>query len=97
MAKMQEYQEKNKGESSLSHEEATLSDVNKLQSLPRVRTRGRPKNRLGSNLEKKILNTTKKKEIAISKRVEPFRRQINNSFKLQHLQCTGYELSRRGL
>ncbi|RYR47788.1 hypothetical protein Ahy_A07g033754 [Arachis hypogaea] len=62
MAEMQEYQEKSKGKSSLSHEEATLSDMNELQSLPHIKTRGRPKNRLGSNLEKKISNATKKKK-----------------------------------
>ncbi|RYQ94912.1 hypothetical protein Ahy_B08g089880 [Arachis hypogaea] len=53
MAKMQEYQAKSKGKSLLSHEEAILSDVNDLQIPRRVRTRGRPKNRLGSNLQKK--------------------------------------------
>ncbi|RYQ96917.1 hypothetical protein Ahy_B08g092850 [Arachis hypogaea] len=62
MAEMQEYQEKSKEKSSLSHEEATLSDMNDLQSPPCVKTRGRPKNRLGSNLEKKISNSTKKKK-----------------------------------
>ncbi|RYR35656.1 hypothetical protein Ahy_A10g050788 [Arachis hypogaea] len=46
MAEMQEYQERSKEKSSLSHEEATLSDVNNLQSPPRVKTRGRPKTRL---------------------------------------------------
>ncbi|RYR28477.1 hypothetical protein Ahy_B01g052611 [Arachis hypogaea] len=53
-----------KGKSSLSHEEATLSGVNDLQSPPRVRTRGRPKNRMGSNTKKKIANATKKKKKA---------------------------------
>ncbi|RYR68869.1 hypothetical protein Ahy_A03g015363 [Arachis hypogaea] len=62
MAKMQEYQARSKGKSLLSHEEATLSDVNDLQSPPRVRRRGQPKSRLGSNLGKKILNATKKKK-----------------------------------
>ncbi|RYQ82624.1 hypothetical protein Ahy_B10g101204 [Arachis hypogaea] len=62
MAEMQEYQEKSKEKSSLSHEETTLSDVNDLQSPPRVKTRGRLNNRLGSNLEKKISNAMKKKE-----------------------------------
>ncbi|RYR27648.1 hypothetical protein Ahy_B01g051667 [Arachis hypogaea] len=56
MAEMEEYQERSKGKSLLMHEEATLSNVNDLQSPPRVKTRGRPKNRLGSNLEKKISN-----------------------------------------
>ncbi|RYR47995.1 hypothetical protein Ahy_A07g033983 [Arachis hypogaea] len=51
-----------KGKSSLSHEEATLSDVNNLQSPPRVKTRDQPKNRLGSNMEKKISNAMKKKK-----------------------------------
>ncbi|RYR34010.1 hypothetical protein Ahy_A10g048723 [Arachis hypogaea] len=62
MAEMQEYQERSKGKSSLSHEEATLSDVNDLQSPPCVKTRGGLKNRLGSNLERKISNATKKKK-----------------------------------
>ncbi|QHN81487.1 Protein FAR-RED ELONGATED HYPOCOTYL [Arachis hypogaea] len=66
MDEMQEYQEKSKGKSSLSHEEATLSDMNNLQSPPCVKTRGWPKNRLGSNLEKKISNATKKKKIALT-------------------------------
>ncbi|RYR09348.1 hypothetical protein Ahy_B05g077632 [Arachis hypogaea] len=62
MAEMQEYQEKSKEKSSLSHEETTLSDMNDLQIPPHVKTRGRPKNRLGPNLEKKISNATKKKK-----------------------------------
>ncbi|RYR29792.1 hypothetical protein Ahy_B01g054301 [Arachis hypogaea] len=62
MAEMEEYQGRSKGKSLLTHEEATLSNVNYLQSLPRVKTRGRPKNRLGSNLEKKISNAIKKKK-----------------------------------
>ncbi|XP_015949263.1 protein FAR1-RELATED SEQUENCE 5-like [Arachis duranensis] len=53
MVEMEEYQERRKGKSLLTHEEATLSTVNDLQSPPRVKTRGRPKNRLGSNLEKR--------------------------------------------
>ncbi|RYR23967.1 hypothetical protein Ahy_B02g057454 [Arachis hypogaea] len=63
MAEMQEYQARSKGKGLLSHEEETLSDVNDLQSPPRVKTRGRPKNRLESNLKKNISNTTKKKKI----------------------------------
>ncbi|RYR26891.1 hypothetical protein Ahy_B02g061197 [Arachis hypogaea] len=62
IAEMQEHQARSKEKSFLSHEEATLSDVNGLQIPPRVRTRGRPKNRLGSNLEKKISNATKKRK-----------------------------------
>ncbi|RYR53857.1 hypothetical protein Ahy_A06g029106 [Arachis hypogaea] len=60
MDEMQEYQAKSK--------DATLSDVNDLQSLPRVRIRGRTKNKLGSNMEKKITNAIKKKKkLALSK------------------------------
>ncbi|QHO13000.1 Protein FAR-RED ELONGATED HYPOCOTYL [Arachis hypogaea] len=62
MAEMEEYQERRKGKSLLTHEEATLSNVNDLQSPPRIKTRGRPKNRLGSNLKKKISNAMKKKK-----------------------------------
>ncbi|RYQ85180.1 hypothetical protein Ahy_B10g104671 [Arachis hypogaea] len=56
IAEMQEYQVKSKDKSSLSHEDATLNFVNDLQSPPCVRTTGRPENRLGSNIEKKIAN-----------------------------------------
>ncbi|RYQ83165.1 hypothetical protein Ahy_B10g101790 [Arachis hypogaea] len=62
MTEMEEYQERSKGKSLLTHEEATLSNVNDLQSPLRVKTRGRPKNRLESNLEKKISNAMKKKK-----------------------------------
>ncbi|QHO45957.1 Protein FAR-RED ELONGATED HYPOCOTYL [Arachis hypogaea] len=62
MAEMEEYQGRSKGKNLLTHEEVTLSNVNDLQSPPRVKTRGRPKNRLGSNLGKNILNAMKKKK-----------------------------------
>ncbi|RYR40552.1 hypothetical protein Ahy_A09g046305 [Arachis hypogaea] len=53
---------------SLSHEDANLESVNELQSSPRVRTRGRPKNRLSSKLDKQIANGLKKKKTkALSK------------------------------
>ncbi|RYR18544.1 hypothetical protein Ahy_B03g063176 [Arachis hypogaea] len=52
MVEMEELKAKRKGTCSLSHENANLESVNKLQSPPRVRTRGRPKNRLGSKLDK---------------------------------------------
>ncbi|RYR19783.1 hypothetical protein Ahy_B03g064673 [Arachis hypogaea] len=54
--KIQEYQERSK------EKRSDVERRERLQSLPRVRTRGRPKNRLGSNLEKKISNATKKKK-----------------------------------
>ncbi|RYR54229.1 hypothetical protein Ahy_A06g029494 [Arachis hypogaea] len=62
MAEMQEYQAKSKGKCLLSHEDAILNDVNDLQSPPRVRARGRSKNRLGSNMEKKDRKCIKEKK-----------------------------------
>ncbi|RYQ83812.1 hypothetical protein Ahy_B10g102671 [Arachis hypogaea] len=62
MVEMESLKAKRKGTSSLSHEDANLESVNELQSPPRIRTRGRPKNRLGSKLEKQIANATKKKK-----------------------------------
>ncbi|RYR29494.1 hypothetical protein Ahy_B01g053899 [Arachis hypogaea] len=58
MVEMKEVKAKRKGTCSLSHEDANLESVNELQSPPRVRTRGRPKNRLDSKLDKKITNTS---------------------------------------
>ncbi|RYR03197.1 hypothetical protein Ahy_B06g082042 [Arachis hypogaea] len=52
MVEMESLKAKRKGTSSLSHEDANLESVNELQSPPRIRTRGRPKNRLGSKLDK---------------------------------------------
>ncbi|RYR19928.1 hypothetical protein Ahy_B03g064886 [Arachis hypogaea] len=62
MVEMKSLKAKRKGTSSLSHEDANLESVNELQSPPRIRTRGRPKNRLGSKLDKQIANFTKKKK-----------------------------------
>ncbi|RYR35565.1 hypothetical protein Ahy_A10g050710 [Arachis hypogaea] len=62
MVKMEELKAKRKGTCSLSHEDATLESVNELQSPPRIRTRGRPKNRLGSKFDKQIANASKKKK-----------------------------------
>ncbi|RYR12748.1 hypothetical protein Ahy_B04g070129 [Arachis hypogaea] len=62
MVEMESLKAKRKGTSSLSHEDANLESVNELQSPPRIRTRGRPKNRLGSKLDKQIANATKKKK-----------------------------------
>ncbi|RYR09432.1 hypothetical protein Ahy_B05g077751 isoform B [Arachis hypogaea] len=58
---MEELKAKRKGTCSLSHEDANLKSVNDLQSSLRVRTRGRPKNRLGLKLEQ-IANASKKKK-----------------------------------
>ncbi|QHO35454.1 Protein FAR-RED ELONGATED HYPOCOTYL [Arachis hypogaea] len=52
MVEMEELKAKRKGTCSLSHEDANLESVNELQSPLRVRTRGHPKNRLGSKLDK---------------------------------------------
>ncbi|RYR05138.1 hypothetical protein Ahy_B06g084991 [Arachis hypogaea] len=62
MVEMKLLKAKRKGTSSLSHEDANLESVNELQSPPRIRTRGRPKNRLGSKLDKEIANVIKKKK-----------------------------------
>ncbi|RYQ85609.1 hypothetical protein Ahy_B10g105174 isoform B [Arachis hypogaea] len=61
MVEMESMKAKRKG-TSLSHEDANLESVNELQSPPRIRTRGRPKNRLGSKLDKQIANASKKKK-----------------------------------
>ncbi|QHO25130.1 Protein FAR1-RELATED SEQUENCE [Arachis hypogaea] len=62
MVEMESLKAKRKGTSSLSHKDANLESVNGLQSPPRIRTRGRPKKRLGSKLDKQIANVTKKKK-----------------------------------
>ncbi|RYR49995.1 hypothetical protein Ahy_A07g036538 [Arachis hypogaea] len=62
MVEMEELKAKRKGTCPLSHEDANLESVNELQSPPRVRTRGHPKNRLGSKLDKQIANASKKKK-----------------------------------
>ncbi|RYR28709.1 hypothetical protein Ahy_B01g052863 isoform B [Arachis hypogaea] len=63
MVEMESLKAKRKGTSSLSHEDANVKFVNELQSPPRIRARGRPKNRLGSKLDKQIANASKKKKM----------------------------------
>ncbi|RYR14657.1 hypothetical protein Ahy_B04g071319 [Arachis hypogaea] len=62
VVEMQELKTKSKGTCSFSYENANLESINELQSPPRVRTRGRFKNRLGSKLDKQIVNASKKKK-----------------------------------
>ncbi|RYR18028.1 hypothetical protein Ahy_B03g062661 [Arachis hypogaea] len=62
MVEMEELKAKRKGTSSLSHKDANLEFVNELQSPPRIRTKGRPKNKLGLKLDKQIKNASKKKK-----------------------------------
>ncbi|RYR21168.1 hypothetical protein Ahy_B03g066434 [Arachis hypogaea] len=70
MVEMESLKAKRKCTSSLSHEDANLESVNELQSPPRIRTRGHPKNRLGSKLDKQIANATKnKKTKALNERI----------------------------
>ncbi|MED6175849.1 hypothetical protein PIB30_082171 [Stylosanthes scabra] len=63
----QEYKENEKdkanekGKTIISHEDCSISDINELQSPEHVRSRGRPRKRLGSNLEKRIANEINKK------------------------------------
>ncbi|RYQ90850.1 hypothetical protein Ahy_B09g096821 isoform D [Arachis hypogaea] len=70
MAEMESLKAKRKGTCSLSHEDANLESVNELQSPPRIRTRQRPKNRLGSKLDKQIANATKKKKTKVLSEVK---------------------------
>ncbi|QHO06397.1 Protein FAR1-RELATED SEQUENCE [Arachis hypogaea] len=72
IAEMESLKAKRKGTSSLSHEDANLESVNELQSPSRIRTRGRPKNRLGSKLDKQITNATKKKKTKVLSEINLF-------------------------
>ncbi|RYQ83484.1 hypothetical protein Ahy_B10g102167 [Arachis hypogaea] len=72
MAEMESLKAKRKGTSSLSHEDANLESVNELQSPPRIRTRGRPKNRLGSKLDKQIANASNKKKTKVLSEINLF-------------------------
>ncbi|RYR24673.1 hypothetical protein Ahy_B02g058189 [Arachis hypogaea] len=86
MAEMEALKGKRKGTSSLSHEDANLESVNELQSPPRIRTRGRPKNRLGSKLEKQIANATKKKKTKVLSEINLF-----DAASVAHSSCSQYQ------
>ncbi|QHO16976.1 Protein FAR-RED ELONGATED HYPOCOTYL [Arachis hypogaea] len=86
MAEMEALKVKRKGTSSLSHEDANLESVNELQSPPRIRTRGRPKNRLGSKLEKQIANSTKKKKTKVLSEINLF-----DAASVVHSSCSQYQ------
>ncbi|RYR60696.1 hypothetical protein Ahy_A04g017752 [Arachis hypogaea] len=86
MAEMEALKAKRKGTSSLSHEDANLESVNELQSLPRIRTRERPKNRLGSKLEKQIANATKKKKTKVLSEINLF-----DAASAAHSNCSQYQ------
>ncbi|RYR36507.1 hypothetical protein Ahy_A09g041473 [Arachis hypogaea] len=86
MAEMEALKGKRKGTSSLSHEDANLESVNELQSPPRIRTRGRPKNRLGSKLEKQIANSTKKKKTKVLSEINLF-----DAASVAHSSCSQYQ------
>ncbi|MED6117320.1 hypothetical protein PIB30_108836, partial [Stylosanthes scabra] len=68
LSEMQEYEEeekeqaKERGKTTISHEDCSLNEINDHQSPQHVRSRGHPRKRLGSNLEKKIANKTKRKQ-----------------------------------
>ncbi|RYR43459.1 hypothetical protein Ahy_A08g039867 [Arachis hypogaea] len=74
---MQKHKAKSKGTCSLSHEDANLETINELQSSLRVRTRGRPKNRLGSKMEKQIANASKKMKALSEVKVIFFKQGLN--------------------
>ncbi|MED6163341.1 hypothetical protein PIB30_078922 [Stylosanthes scabra] len=65
---MQKFKAKEKeGKTIITHEEGSLNEINELQSPARVRSRRRPKKKLGSNLEKQIASAfNKKKRKALS-------------------------------
>ncbi|RYR41530.1 hypothetical protein Ahy_A08g037928 [Arachis hypogaea] len=86
MAEIEALKGKRKGTSSLSHEDANLESVNELQSPPRIRTRGRPKNRLGSKLEKQIANATKKKKTKVLSEINLF-----DAASAAHSSCSQYQ------
>ncbi|RYR44549.1 hypothetical protein Ahy_A08g040870 [Arachis hypogaea] len=86
MAEMEALKGKRKGTSSLSHEDANLESVNELQSPPRIRTRGRPKNKLGSKLEKQIANATKKKKTKVLSEINLF-----DAASVAHSSCSQYQ------
>ncbi|RYR54705.1 hypothetical protein Ahy_A06g030006 [Arachis hypogaea] len=86
MAEMEALKAKRKGTSSLSHEDANLESVNELQIPPRIRTRGRPKNRLGSKLEKQIANATKKKKTKVLSEINLF-----DAASAAHSNCSQYQ------
>ncbi|RYR17824.1 hypothetical protein Ahy_B03g062498 [Arachis hypogaea] len=86
MAEMEALKAKRNGTSSLSHEDANLKSVNELQSPPRIRTRGRPKNRLGSKLEKQIANATKKKKTKVLSEINLF-----DAASAAHSNCSQYQ------
>ncbi|RYR43663.1 hypothetical protein Ahy_A08g040059 [Arachis hypogaea] len=86
MAKMEALKAKRNGTSSLSHEDANLESINELQSPPRIRTRGRPKNRLGSKLEKQIANATKKKKTKVLSEINLF-----DAASAAHSNCSQYQ------
>ncbi|RYR70042.1 hypothetical protein Ahy_A03g016558 [Arachis hypogaea] len=86
MAEMEALKAKRKGTSSLSHEDANLESVNELQSPSRIRTRGRPENRLGSKLEKQIANATKKKKTKVLSEINLF-----DAASAAHSNCSQYQ------
>ncbi|MED6116154.1 hypothetical protein PIB30_097542, partial [Stylosanthes scabra] len=67
-SELQQYEEeekeqvKERGTTTISHEDFSPNEINNLQSPQHVRSRGCPRKRLGSNLEKKIANQTKRKQ-----------------------------------
>ncbi|MED6114281.1 hypothetical protein PIB30_078795 [Stylosanthes scabra] len=61
-AEMKEFKAKRKENPGIIHEDGSLSEINDLQSPPHVRSRGRPKKRLGSNTDKKIASVTNRKK-----------------------------------
>ncbi|MED6147139.1 hypothetical protein PIB30_041243 [Stylosanthes scabra] len=61
-ADMKEYKRNSEVECIVKHDDGSVKLLAKLQTPKPIRSRGRPKKRLGSALDKKIANKKKKKE-----------------------------------
>ncbi|MED6221157.1 hypothetical protein PIB30_051775 [Stylosanthes scabra] len=62
-AEMVAFKAKEKGDKTvMKHQEGSLDGMNDLHSSTRVKSRGRPRKRLGSTLEKQIASSSNKKK-----------------------------------
>ncbi|MED6142296.1 hypothetical protein PIB30_112251, partial [Stylosanthes scabra] len=69
-AEMKEFKARLKENPSIIYEDGSLSETNDLQSPTHVKSRGRPKKRLGSNTEKKIACATNRKKRKVPSDIE---------------------------
>ncbi|RYR26072.1 hypothetical protein Ahy_B02g060222 [Arachis hypogaea] len=85
---------KARGACLLSHEDVNLEAINELQSPPRVRTRGCPKNKLGSKMKKQIANASKKKKTKALSELNLFygRSMVQSNSSQYHGHVMNYQL-----